>query len=131
MTAPETSLLFVYNADSGLFNTMADIGHKIFSPASYSCDLCMLTHGYLTEKKAWRDFVERLGIECQFLHRDQFHQRYPEDTSELPAIFLLSGESIQPCATARQLRDCKNLEQLQQLILDSCLSNNDTPRTVP
>lgn len=32
---PETSpvrLLFVYNADGGFFNTMADIGHKLFSP---------------------------------------------------------------------------------------------------
>ncbi len=25
-------LLFVYNADSGLFNTLGDIGHKLFSP---------------------------------------------------------------------------------------------------
>ena len=24
------ALVFVYNADSGLFNTVADIGHKLF-----------------------------------------------------------------------------------------------------
>ena len=28
MNDREYTLLFVYNADSGLFNTMADIGHK-------------------------------------------------------------------------------------------------------
>jgi len=25
-------LVFVYNADSGMFNTLTDIAHKVFSP---------------------------------------------------------------------------------------------------
>ncbi len=28
------TLLFVYNADSGFFNTLADTGHKLFSPTT-------------------------------------------------------------------------------------------------
>ncbi|MBU0498608.1 MAG: hypothetical protein KJ558_05035 [Gammaproteobacteria bacterium] len=62
----EAPLLFVYNADSGLFNTLADIGHKIFSPGTYQCDLCALTHGYFQERIEWRAFVESLGVECRF-----------------------------------------------------------------
>ena len=41
-------LIFIYNADSGLFNTVTDIAHKIFSPETYSCNLCALTHDYFT-----------------------------------------------------------------------------------
>lgn len=38
--------LFVYNADSGLFNTATDIAHKILLPETYACNLCALTHGH-------------------------------------------------------------------------------------
>ena len=39
-TAP--TLVFVYNADSGVFNALADAAHKIFSPRTYACNLCAL-----------------------------------------------------------------------------------------
>ena len=50
--ASNDSLLFVYNADSGFFNTLADIGHKLFSPATYPCQLCAIT-GVLAEGGSW------------------------------------------------------------------------------
>ena len=64
------SLVFVYNADSGLFNTLTDIAHKIFSPDTYSCNLCMITHDNLSMRSEWKDFIEKLDIELEFLHRD-------------------------------------------------------------
>lgn len=42
---PKPGPIFVCNADSGLFNTMADIGHKIFSAETHACSLCALVHG--------------------------------------------------------------------------------------
>lgn len=53
-------LVFVYNADSGLFNTVTDIAHKIISPSTYSCQLCTLTHSYFSVKKDWTDFLAEL-----------------------------------------------------------------------
>ena len=82
-------LLFVYNADSGLFNTLGDIGHKLFSPATYPCRLCAITYGVLTERAEWRAFVESLGVPCEFLHRDQFRERFPGVEIALPAVFRL------------------------------------------
>ncbi len=103
MPAPAPSLLFVYNADSGLFNTLADIGHKLFAPDSYPCDLCALTHGYLREKAQWRRFVEELGVPCQFLHRDQFRHRYPDDTTPLPASFWYKTARYGPAWIKKRL----------------------------
>ncbi len=124
MPDPAPFLLFVYNADSGLFNTLADIGHKLFAPDSYPCELCALTHGYLKEKEQWRRFVEGLGIHCEFLHRDQFRNRYPDDSTPLPAVFLVRDGSPRPCLEKAALAACRNLKSLQQQVLHHCLQES-------
>jgi len=122
-TAPP-HLLFVYDADSGLFNTLADMGHKLFSPATYGCDLCLLTHGVLREKAQWRRFVESLPVRCEFLHRDQFRRRHPGNGTPLPAIFRVEKGECLPCIGAAQLRHCTDLDQLKEWIRRHCLANH-------
>ena len=122
--SPLPTLMFVYNADSGLFNTMADIGHKIFSPETYECALCALTHGYFKERGEWREFVENLGTECQFLHRDEFVKRYPDASASLPAIFLMGDEGPVCCAGADSIMRCEDLDALKRLIRQQCCSRD-------
>lgn len=117
----ERKLLFVYNADSGLFNTMADIGHKIFSPETYQCDLCALTHGYFHERKEWRGFIESLEISSEFLHRDEFLKRYPENKEKLPAVFVLDQGGLETCLNKEAISQCKELGALQSMI-KNCVS---------
>ncbi len=69
-------LVFVYNADSGLINTLIDIGHKAISPQTYECNLCGLTFGLVGEHKQWKKFREESNTEMEFLHRDEFEQKY-------------------------------------------------------
>ncbi len=69
-------LIFVYNADSGLINTLIDIGHKALSPQTYQCNLCGLTFGLVSEHKQWKQFREESSKEMEFLHRDEFEQKY-------------------------------------------------------
>jgi hypothetical protein len=114
------TLIFVYNADSGLFNTLADIGHKIFSPQTYRCDLCMLTYGYFSERAEWRDFIEQLPLESRFLHRDEFLREFPHLDVPLPAVFLQQDTDLRLCINARSLHDCKDLRDLQNLIRLAC-----------
>ncbi len=115
-----SELIFVYNADSGLFNTLADIGHKLFSPDTYKCDLCMLTHGYLSERGEWRTFVEQLPMPSRFLHRDEFRREFPQVDVPLPAVFLQQGPRISLCVNSRSLHDCRNLDDLKTLIRLAC-----------
>lgn len=116
----DTSLVFVYNADTGLFNTLADIGHKIFSPQTYQCDLCMLTHGYLSERGEWREFVEGLPLAAQFLHRDEFKRDYPQLDVAMPAVFLRQQGEMRLCVNAGSLHDCNSLQELKNLIVLAC-----------
>jgi hypothetical protein len=117
----QPQLLFVYNADSGLFNTVADIAHKIFAPQTYACDLCALTHGYFTERDAWRGFIEALGVPCEFLHRDQT-QALPELAGQaFPAVFRRGADGWQPCLGPADIAACADLAALQQRIRTACL----------
>jgi hypothetical protein len=126
MHAQQPRLVFVYNADSGLFNTMADIGHKIFSPKTYACDLCALTHGYFSERREWRTFIESLTIPCEFLHRDEYLRACPEQKDLAYPIVLLVNENEQHiCLSREDLAACKNLETLKQAI-NGCLAIKET-----
>jgi hypothetical protein len=69
-------LVFVYNADSGPISGLLDIGHKILSPGTYQCGLCKLTHDTFSEKEAWKNFRESSTVEMEFLHRDEFEEKY-------------------------------------------------------
>jgi hypothetical protein len=116
----QAALLFVYRADSGLFNTLGDIGHKLFSPATYPCQLCAITHGVFAERAEWRAFVESLGVPCEFLHRDQFRERFPGDATPLPAVFRLVDARPEVCADAAAIAACAGLADLEGLIRRDC-----------
>ena len=109
-------LIFVYNADSGLFNTLTDIAHKIFAPETYECNLCAITYGNFAMRAEWKEFLETLDRELEFLHRDEFAVRYPGVASPLPAIFLKENDRLEPMITAEEINACASTEDLKELI---------------
>jgi len=111
-----TSLLFVYNADSGLFNTLTDIAHKVFSPSTYSCNLCALTHTPLGMKSAWKAFLATLPMPLEFLHANELRQRHRNIDTPLPSIFQREGDRLTLWLPAEVINRCRTLEELQALI---------------
>lgn len=87
----EGKLLFVYNADGGAVSAVVDALHKLVSPQTYDCALCAITHGAVSMRREWKDYVGRLPYPCEFLHRDEFRARWPEVRVALPAILLADG----------------------------------------
>lgn len=115
------TLIFVYNADGGLFNTMADAAHKIFAPSSYACALCKITHGWISERREWRAFLESLGQDVEIMHRDQFRARFPELDIALPAVLRHHGGLPEVCVAAETLRACVGLQPLIERVRAQCL----------
>ena len=109
-------LVFVYNADSGLFNTVTDIAHKILSPDTYACQLCNLTHGHFRVRREWVAFLENLDIECRFLHRDEFQAEYGSGDIGLPAIYLEQNGTLTPWINRKDIEACQSLDALKTLI---------------
>ena len=118
-TAP-AALVFAYNAESGVFNALADAAHKIFSPRTYACNLCALTHTAVGMRSEWRRFLDGLGRPLEFLHADELEARYGLSGVPLPAIFRREGEGLEVLADADSINVCRTLDDLKRLVLRAC-----------
>ena len=107
-------LIFVYNSDSGIVNTVKDIGQKLFSPQDYGCLLCSLTHGTFRENPEWKAFRQDSTIEMQFLHRDEFEQRY-DRPMEYPVILRENG-SLDVAVSKDQMASLASLDDLIETV---------------
>ena len=90
-------LLFVYNANSGKLNTLLDTAHKIVSPSTYQCQLCNLTYGLVRENQQWRQFRDSLSEKVVFLHRDEFLQKFNDQSAKdmaLPALLRVNDGKL-------------------------------------
>lgn len=89
-------MFLIYNAESGLFNSMAGWAHKLLSPKTYNCSLCRHTYGLTGMLVPWKTFLQRLPLKVTFLYRDQFEAVFP-DLSDLAApMILLAGHPLPP-----------------------------------
>ncbi len=121
------TLVFVYNADSGVFNTLADLAHKTLSPATYSCNLCAITYSSFGMRREWRAFLEGLDVAAEFLHRDELGERYGVAVP-LPAIFLKRGSgALTTWVDAATLNTCASMEDLQRLIAGRLAGRDGAP----
>ena len=111
-------LVFVYSADSGLFNALGDIAHRVFSPHTYPCNLCGLTYSIFGMRREWAQFLLSLDTPFEFLHRGELKERYGIEGEPLPAIFVNDGEKLSVWITASEIDSCKNLDNLKRMIMD-------------
>ena len=111
-----TKLVFVYNADSGLFNTVADIAHKVLSPKTYPCQLCALTHSLFSVRDEWTGFLEKLNAECEFLHRDEFEKRHGINGAALPTIFSKEDNKLTVFMSRYEINRCEDLTTLKRAL---------------
>ncbi len=123
------AIVFVYNADSGVFNTLADVAHKIFSPQTYACNLCALTHTTFGMRGEWREFLDGLDCTPEFLHADELASRHGVSGVSLPAIFRRDGDRLDLLVAADAINDCRKLDDLKRLVLDACAVEADSRGT--
>ena len=109
-------IIFVYNADSGVFNLLSDIAHKIFSPQTYACNLCAITHSNLGMRKEWKAYLDSLANPLEFLHSDEFKDKYKLEKISLPAVFVEENGSPNQIVSAAQINECRSIEDLKTLI---------------
>ena len=106
------NLIFVYNADNGMFNALYDTAHKIFSPQTYQCSLCRYTHGLRGMVLPWKKFLDSISCQKTFLHRNEFRAQYPDHTVSPPAVFGEDKSGLQLLLSSEEINSCVNLEQL-------------------
>ena len=107
-------LIFVYNADSGMLNTVKDISHKLFSPQTYDCFLCSLTHDTFKENPEWKTFRSSSSTEMEFLHRDEFEQKYGQKM-DYPLV-LKQTDTLETVISKDTLASYSSLNDLIQAV---------------
>ena len=110
------TLIFIYNADSGLLNSLSDMAHKIFSPETYQCNLCAVTYSNFGMRKAWKQFLQELGYEYEFLHRDECLNRYDLPDIALPAVLLKTDQQPEIILDANTINQCHDLNALSDVL---------------
>jgi len=98
-------LIFVFSADSGSFNAFLDSAKKVLRIKG--CTLCAITHGLAGEKSEWRECKEELGVQIDYVHRN-------EVSEELRRV---AGDNL-PCVVAHAEGDLVFL--LGPDVLDRC-----------
>lgn len=110
-------VIFVYNADSGLFSTVSDFAHKIISPDTYECNLCKITFGNMTMKKEWKDFLDSLELQKEFMHRNEFIKGYPgQKEVALPCIFVSGPDGLKLAVSAEEINALKSIGELKSAL---------------
>ena len=108
-------LIIVYNADEGWPSALRDAARKLVRPETYPCSLCRISYGALSMRKAWRQYLDGLGLETHFYHRQDFARAYPgelfsiAENLSLPAIFFETRGELHPLLSSQQLDSLSNV----------------------
>lgn len=110
-------IIFVYNADSGIINALKDAVEKSVSPETYSCNLCAVTFKTVRMKPEWKRFIRNLPVEVEFLHRDEYAERYGNPGTGFPAAFLASNdEAPRPLIGPGEMNRVDTLDGMKTLV---------------
>ena len=117
------TLIFVYNAEEGLFAALGDAIHKAVSPETYSCSLCAISYGAVSMRPEWRAHLRSLPYATRFHHRPDFRRAYPALAGlPLPAILLEEGSGPRVLLDAGALNGLQDVKELIAA-LDSALAH--------
>ena len=106
-------LIFVYNARSGVFNTLIDYFHKMISPSTYECSLCSLTYNNYGRVRVWKQFIQSLNIPVAFKYSDHLSEIGMDKQTKLPVVI---NTDLSLVASAEEINQCKTISALIELI---------------
>jgi hypothetical protein len=106
------TIIFVYNANSGLLNILFDVSHKLISPKTYPCSLCALTYNVFKENKTWLKFRKTTSAKFKFLHKDEFEKQYLHSALTYPVVIKKESEQLTTLLSHSDLNSIRTVEEL-------------------
>ena len=109
-------LMFCYNARKGVINGIIDYLHKSLSPATYSCNLCSITHTYKKNER-WKKFINNYKVKISFIYIDDLKRNnLSQFTNEIPCCFIKKGNNYKILINKKTINNLKNENELISLI---------------
>jgi hypothetical protein len=113
------ALIFVYNASSGVNNSLLDSVQKLLKPESYECKLCELTFGVISENKTWKAFRKQSDMEMIFLHKEEYRRKFKskfEQLYDLPVVLYQDNYDLSLVIGKEELNQIEEVEILIEKI---------------
>ena len=108
-------LLFVYNANNDPISKLSDYVHKLASPSTYKCNLCVLTHHNIGMRSSWKKFIDQTRDEVKFWYTNDFEAEF--DTSfNYPVVLEKIDNNFKIVLGKEQLAAVKDTAALIKLI---------------
>ena len=87
-------LVLVFDADAGAWSALVDSSRKLFRLKG--CSLCEITHGVLGEREGWASCRESLGVDVEYLHRDELDEALEKQVGDaLPCVLADAGGGLE------------------------------------
>lgn len=110
-------LIFIYNANHGMFAGISGAVTKVLAPKNQDCNLCQATHGVISIKNDWKDYLDSLPNEKIFLHKDELDGEYEKlKNYPLPVILSEENNQIEVLVSKEELDNIKESQQLIKLL---------------
>jgi len=111
------TLLFIYNADSGILPGLKEYSSKAgISHGRNLCNLTAITSTPIGMKKDWKRFVRDLNIPARFLNRNEFISEIGAGLITFPAILVQMGKDLLIVASSEEINRCTSLDDLISLV---------------
>lgn len=106
-------LIFIYNAQSGVFHSLIDNYHRVLSPFTYERSLCSLTYNNYGRLRVWKQFIQSLNIPVIFKYTDHLSEIVMDKQTKLPFVI---NTDLFLVASAEEINQCKTISALIKLI---------------
>jgi hypothetical protein len=111
------NILFVYNLDSGVLQSLHDYSRSRAAPSGEdACNLSTITHSPVGMKKEWKRFIKDMKIPSRSLARNDFFAEFGHRTITFPIVLLKKGPELSVLISTEELNRCKDLSDLISLV---------------
>ena len=104
-------LIFVYNAHTDPLSVMADYMHKVFSPKTYKCELCALTHHNFGKRSGWAQFIKQADFEMDFMYIKGFEKKYGSQFT-YPIVLELRDDDLHRVIEKSKIAEFRTIDNL-------------------
>ena len=67
-------------------------------------------------KKGWKNFIQNLEVETEFLHRDEFEENYEIKDAKYPSAYIQENSDFTLFITQDEMNNVKSLEEMEDLV---------------
>ena len=104
-------VIVVYNANENIKSAILDYAHKVFSPSTYRCELCSLTHSNIGPRKEWRSFRKSVNLVLDVMYIESFEERF-NHRFNYPVILLEIQDNLEVIMTKDEIANHSSIESL-------------------